>query len=300
MTGNAENMESEIAHVASQNAQKLINRSDANGKTVCGYFDLPTGQIYHVIHHAANRPRAVVLLCGPAATERERSYSTFVKWAHFLATQGYDTLRFDYRGIGESTGRFEDMTMSDWKQDAVFCAARLAEISPGVPLILHGARAGALIAANLFAIGVGDALLLWAPPASGHALLWATLRRNLATQMILNPKSPRQTREQLVASLEAGDLINVDGYFWSRNLWRDAQLHTLALPPETEPRPWHVVRINNLATSSAKQLAQGREEQVKTNPFWEESSLFCPSSDQLFFTSSQWLESATLQHSKLS
>lgn len=270
----------------------------SNGKTVHAYFDFKSEQIYQVAHHAAIQRRASVLLCGPAGIERERSYPTFVKWAHTLSVQGYDTLRFDYRGIGESTGQFEDMTMTDWLEDAAFCATRLSEISPGVPLILHGTRAGALIAAELFASGVGDALLLWGAPTSGHALLWDTLRRNLAAQMVTNPNSPRQTREQLVAALEAGELINVDGYFWSRSLWADAQLHTLALPAETEPRPWHVVSINNLATSARITNFQGHEEHVRTKPFWEDSSLFCPSSDELFGTSLRWLESSVLMHGR--
>jgi hypothetical protein len=182
--------------------------------------------------------------------------------------------------------------MTDWLEDAAFCAARLAEISPGVPLVLHGTRAGALIAAELFASGLGDALLLWAPPASGHALLWDTMRRNLATQMMIHPGAPRQTREQLVAALEAGELINVDGYFWSRSLWADAQLHSLALPPKTEPRPWHLISISNLAKSVITTKDQGREEHVKTKPFWEDSPSFCPSSDELFCVSLRWLETS--------
>jgi alpha/beta superfamily hydrolase len=279
-------------------APPLIDPSGtpAREKTIHGYFDFQSDQIYYVMHHATDHCRAAILICGPIGTERERSYPTFVKWARALAAQGYDILRFDYRGIGESTGQFENMTMTDWLNDAKFCAAQLREISPDVPLFLHGTRAGALIAAELFASGIGDGLLLWAPPTSGHALLWDTLRRNLATQMVASPHSPRQTREQLVAALEANELINVDGYFWSRNLWTDAQLHTLTLPSETEPRPWHIVSINNLATPAAK---LNNQEHVRTKPFWEESSLFCPSSDELFCVSSQWLQSKARDHGKL-
>jgi alpha/beta superfamily hydrolase len=296
VTSNTENMLPTIAYASPPNTPTLISPSDTrvNGNTVHGYFDMPGHQIYHVMNHAINQRRAAVLLCGPTGAERERSYPTFVKWAHTLASQGCDTLRFDYRGIGESSGRFEDMTMTDWLKDAAFCATQLAENSPGVPLILHGTRAGALIASELFASGIGDALLLWAPPVSGHTLLWDTLRRNLAAQMMTKPDSPRQTREQLVAALEAGELINVDGYFWSHNLWRDAQLHTLAHPAETEPRPWHVVRISNLATAATKSNVQKHEEHVRTSPFWEYSPLFCPSSDELNSVSLRWLESSTL------
>lgn len=287
---------SEIFCIASTNAASFSNSSvgSACASTTPGFLASPRGQIYYVVHHAASQRRGSILLCGPTSVERERSYPTFVKWARLLAAQGYDIMRFDYRGIGESEGRFEEMSMTAWRDDAAFCAAQLIEISQGVPLILHGARAGSLIAAELFASGVGDAMLLWAPPASGYALLWDTLRRNLAAHMVANPGAPRQTREQLIAALEAGELINVDGYFWSNGFWTDAQRHTLLLPPETEQRPWHVVHVKNIPKSAINNNVQGREEHIGSAPFWESSSLFSPDTDDLFRVSLRWLDASIL------
>lgn len=187
MTINIGNGTSGLASSASSGNPPPHRLPHTEENTVHAYFDIPAGQIYHVMHHATGNRRAALLLCGPAGAERERSYPTLVRWARTLATNGCDTMRFDYRGIGESSGKFENMTISDWLEDAAFCAARLSEISPGIPLILQGTRAGALIASELFASGIGDGLLLWAPPASGHALLWDTLRRNLASQMVPPP-----------------------------------------------------------------------------------------------------------------
>lgn len=292
---------SEITAVSNPDTPPSSNPSAflARANSVPGFFDRPNEeQIYNVEHHATGQRKAAILLCGPIGAERERSYPTLVKWAHTLSAKGCDTMRFDYRGIGESSGQFEKMSLTNWLEDAAYCADQLAKTSPDVPLILHGTRAGALIAAELFASGIGDALQLWAPPVSGHALLWDTLRRNLAAQMVTNPDSPRRTRDQLVAALEAGELINVDGYFWSKELWADAQQHALALPPETEPRPWHIVRISNLAKSTDTIKAQGLEDHVRTNPFWEESQLFCPSKNELFQLSLRWLETSILMHSK--
>jgi hypothetical protein len=204
-------------------------------------------------------------------------------------------MRFDYCGMGESTGRFENNDITSWKADAALCATQLAAISQDVPLVLLGARAGALIAAELFASGIGDALLLWSPPASGRDLLWDTLRRNLATQMIANPDAPRQTREQLVAALESGEQINVDGYFWSQNYWRNAQQHILSIPSDTEQRPWQVLHVKKFTPPSANTNTQSHEESVRADHFWEESSsLILPNSSELFDKSLSWLDSSVL------
>jgi hypothetical protein len=97
-----------------------------------------------------------LLLCGPFAVERERAYLTLVLWARTLASRGFEVMRFDYRGQGESTGAFEDMTIARWREDAAFCAARLSAATQGGAVVLQGVRLGALIAAELFASGVGE------------------------------------------------------------------------------------------------------------------------------------------------
>ena len=75
------------------------------------YFDFADGQIYTVTHAALRPRRGTVLLCGPFGVERERAYMTLVQWARTLASRGFEVMRFDYRGHGESTGSFEDMTL---------------------------------------------------------------------------------------------------------------------------------------------------------------------------------------------
>jgi pimeloyl-ACP methyl ester carboxylesterase len=255
------------------------------------YFDTAGGQIYSVLHATRSVRRGAVLLCGPFGAERERAYLSLVKWARTLAAQGFDTLRFDYRGVGESSGTFEDSSLSEWSQDAELCAARLCDSAPDVPLILHGVRLGALIAAELFAAGLGDALLLWQPPPSGGELLRETLRHNLIAQRFNDPGAPGKTREQQIAALEAGELVNVDGYRWSARLWNDAQRHSLTAPSAGERRPWKALQVRGSAPSSLEDRAPAHVEHVDAERFWGTSSMLLVPRVEAFFQSSLcWLD----------
>ncbi len=267
------------------------------------YFDLPQGQIYTVTHAAQSPRRGAVLLCGPFGVERERAYLTLVTWARALAASGFEVMRFDYRGTGESTGAFQEMTLARWREDASFCAARLSAATQGGALVLQGVRLGALLAAELFAFGVGDGLLLWAPPESAEALLRETLRHNLITQCMAEPGAPRRTREQLIAALERGEPVEVDGYPWTQALWRDAQRHRLVLPAAGESRPWHALQPQGAAAAAAAAekaagvatasvpSAPSRPESVDADTFWSSSSnLLVPRCAGFFRASLRWLD----------
>jgi pimeloyl-ACP methyl ester carboxylesterase len=59
----------------------------------------------------------------------------------FARRSGRDFLRFDYRGHGRSSGRFEEFTIGDWRDDAL---AALDELTEG-PQILVGSSMGGWI-----------------------------------------------------------------------------------------------------------------------------------------------------------
>jgi alpha/beta superfamily hydrolase len=262
----------------------------ARGPESAGYLDGPGGQLYFVFHSAVGPRRGALLLCGCFGAERERSYFTLARWCRLLAGSGFDVMRFDYRGMGESPGRFEEATISRWRDDAAFCAAHLRRVSAGVPLVLHGVRIGALIAAELFKAGVGDAMLLWAPPPSAHAHLWEIMRRTLVSEMLRDPASPPPTREEQFRAIRNGASVNVDGYFWSRDFCEDADSHTLATPAPDEPRPWTIVDIHRSERSAAAGVAHGHREKVSGDAFWELSRRLEMRVDRVVGTSMEWLD----------
>jgi Serine aminopeptidase, S33 len=186
-----------------------------------GYFTVPGAHLYSVLHQVAN-PVARVLLAGPFASERQFSYNPWVRWARYLAERQVEVLRYDYRGIGESTGAFNEMTFEHWHEDIQLLANWIARKSPKVPLLLHGVEVGAILAAQCFHSGIGDALLLWSPPANANLALRAILRRWSGMEQLFESPDNRKSANEYIRELEQGDSIEVHGYEWSSRLWHES------------------------------------------------------------------------------
>jgi predicted alpha/beta hydrolase len=96
------------------------------------------------LHRPPGSPRAAVLI-GGAMGVRQDYYSAFAAW---LATQGYLTLSFDYRGSGDSRPaggslRGFDADLFDWARDTDTAILALAERADGLALYLIGHSLGA-------------------------------------------------------------------------------------------------------------------------------------------------------------
>jgi alpha-beta hydrolase superfamily lysophospholipase len=216
-----------------------------------GYFEVPGAHLYTVLHRATN-PVARVLLVGPFAPERHHSYDPWVRWARYLAQRGVEVLRYDYRGVGESEGVFDEMSFAHWNEDVELLTGWLGARSPNLPLVLHGLEMGALLAARAFHRGIADVLFLWSPPANANQALRPALLRWIALDQLFKFGGDRRTASAFIRDVEQGATIDVEGYRWSPKLWRESQ--EVLLPREMEDegranrayqRPVRIVRLGN-------------------------------------------------------
>jgi hypothetical protein len=216
-----------------------------------GYLELSGAHLYTVLHQVPD-PIARVLLVGPFASERHFSYVPWVRWARFLASKGIEALRYDYRGVGESTGTFEDMSLEHWSEDVAFLANWLRRRSPNVPLVLHGLELGALLASRIFATGVGDGLLLWSTPNNANEVLRAALLRRIAIDHAFKDVNGSKTWSDYLRQFEANQSIDVEGYSLSARLWRESFRFDLPFGKDDYAksewaggRPTRIVKLSN-------------------------------------------------------
>jgi pimeloyl-ACP methyl ester carboxylesterase len=223
-----------------------------------GYFTVSGAVLYTVLHEVPD-PVARVLLVGPFASERHFSYHPWVRWARYLAARGIEVLRYDYRGVGESTGKFEEMGFDDWSEDVELLAAWLSSRSQGVPLLLHGLEIGAILAGRSFEQGLGDALLLWSPPAHANQALRSSLMRWAGLEQLFESAENRRSAADYIRQLEQGVSIEVAGYEWSSSLWRrsfdfhlPANLQDDGVAGAADQRPVKVVKLGREAAPLVK------------------------------------------------
>lgn len=257
-------------------------------------------RLYAFLHEPAIAPRGAVLLCTPLAEEKLWAQRVFVSFARELARRGFVVLRFDFRGEGDSDRRFEETSLRTRIEDVGCAIEELRRHAPiEVPVTLVGLRLGATIAA-LAARERQDVqqLALWEPVTDGREYVQSMLRSNLMQQMARHRRVV-EDRESLTARMEAGELVNVEGYGLGGALYREtSEIRLVETPP-----PAHVRSL--IASISAPgappreplaALARGWEHStlasVVEEPFWREIRAFYRRADRLFAATTDWLETA--------
>ncbi len=155
----------------------------ADSVTLAGELTLP----------ASDRPKAaLVLVSGSGPQDRncylgtQINHSPFLVLSDFLTRRGYAVLRYDDRGVGESTGDFSSATSTDFADDAR-AALRFLREQPavaGVPVGMAGHSEGGMIAPMVaVAGGKMDFMLLLAAPGVAIDSLMLEQRRLISKAM---------------------------------------------------------------------------------------------------------------------
>ncbi len=137
------------------------------------WFGDPETPLFGWLHRPAGPPRLAVVLCNPFGHEASAAYRTLRSLAKVLAGRGALTLRFDYRGTGNSSGDTHAVGgVADWREDILAALAVVRRLAPSAPSALVGLRLGALLALDAAAASDGiSALVLIAPPLNGRQFL---------------------------------------------------------------------------------------------------------------------------------
>ena len=112
------------------------------------YFGEGDSQLYGVLHPASGMTfkNECIVFCYPFGQEYELIHRAFRNLAVSLSEKGYEVLRFDYFGTGDSAGASDTIDIDLWKQN-ILTAIKEAQDCSGVDTVnLVGLRLGASLA----------------------------------------------------------------------------------------------------------------------------------------------------------
>jgi pimeloyl-ACP methyl ester carboxylesterase len=191
---------SDLAGVATR-AQPVRNPADtdviipAPGFTLAGTMTMPqeAGRL--------RRP-AVVLVAGSGSVDRDEVVAgipIFAQLAGAVAKQGFVVLRYDKRGVGQSGGRNERVTLQDYADDLVTTVKWLAkrkDIDPRRIAVAGHSEGGAVaMLAAAQEKQIGSLVLIAAPGTLGSELILEQQRHILDLMKV--PDAERQSKIEL-------------------------------------------------------------------------------------------------------
>lgn len=129
--------------------------------------EVPLFGCYHAPPGLPVRSTAV-LLCSPHGHEYTRAHRAFRFLAERLASAGFPTLRFDYRGCGDSALDDDGGDLDLWAEDIAAATNLLRDKSGSSRVCAVGLRLGASLALRAQASQpLFESLVLWDPIISG-------------------------------------------------------------------------------------------------------------------------------------
>ena len=189
------------------------------------YFGADTAPLFGWLHMPRAKPigRMGMVLCPPLGVDFVSTYPVLRHLANRLAFHGIPVLRFDYSGMGNSSGSNVDADrVASWLNDIREARSTLARISGCTEVGLFGVRIGGLLAAAVAHDTALPCLALWGPVTRGRAYM-----REMRAMHLTAESTP----------LALGDDSNIEagGFVFTPQTARDLTAISLdALLPKTE------------------------------------------------------------------
>lgn len=133
-------------------------------------FENEGEKLFGVVHHPLqSRPPIVICMHG-FASHKVGTNRSYVSLAEKLCEAGIATLRFDFRGCGDSEGHLASMTLDNFVSDAVAAYEYIRGLGYHKIGFFGSSFGGAISVMAANRLQTIQSLALWAPVASGE--LW--------------------------------------------------------------------------------------------------------------------------------
>jgi pimeloyl-ACP methyl ester carboxylesterase len=168
------------------------------------YFGRPDRRLYGVHRPPVGKGlRSGVLLLYPSVEEYNPLHWAFRNLEAMLAKGGFDTMRFDYFGTGDSAGEPEARTLDGWADDTRAAQDELVDRTGVRRLTLVAMRLGAAVAARACARREGSGvrahhLVLWDPVVLGRSYLEELAQLDRARNLHLLHGSRRRDPDEIL------------------------------------------------------------------------------------------------------
>ena len=160
-----------------------MTRRDSEGDLASGTLARADGATIAYLQRSATEIRQTPGLVFLGGFRSDMTGTKATALDGFAANRGQACLRFDYRGHGGSSGQFEDLTIGDWRDDALLVLDRLTL----GPQVLVGSSMGAWIMA-LVAVARPERIKalvgIAAAPDFTEDLMWAVWPQHIQAALM--------------------------------------------------------------------------------------------------------------------
>jgi uncharacterized protein len=192
-----------VRTVSARNPTDVDVMIPANGFNLAGTLTMPPAAAARMRHPA------VILVAGSGPVDRDEMVAgvpIFAQLAGALAQRGFAVLRYDKRGIGQSGGRTETVTLQDYADDVVAAVKwmdRRKDIDRKRIAIAGHSEGGAvaLMAAAAEKKKIASLILMATPGTTGAELILEQQRH--ALDLLNTPAAERQQKIELQKKIQA-------------------------------------------------------------------------------------------------